>query len=553
MKRIYLLTFISLLIFNLLSAQYKVDSMCGTKVILDENGKLLARYHHEVPGAAYPMVVKLAVEYYRNCPVDPRNNLPFYMTSSTIRKTNDGKYIPHGWAHNSICVFAGVMQGIGIDWRNYTGDESVIDFLRKELDHQLQYGTTPPDWEWSNVPYASSESGNIIYDGVSTYDTAVSIERRGRGDGSYVLEVDKIGDMGMAYLKFYQITGEKKYLEAAINCADALAKHVRVGFHTEGINWEKQVFTPPWAFRVKAKTGSIDEDYTSHVVDNLRLLEELIRIKDRIQLPEGKTTAYQRASDITWMWLYSLEGPIKTSIWKGYFEDVPWDLDNVNRVNISPMEFARYLIRKPEKDPNISVTVPSLILWVKNTFGEPGMNAINEQTSCYEPMGSHTARYASICAMWYEFTGDEWFKEEAYRYFNHATYMTAPDGFVYVGHTWGGSAWFSDGYGDYIRHFMEGIAAVPEWAPAGENHLLRSSSVIKKINYLTNKISYVTYDSESNDVLRLVRKPKSVSINGKVLSETNGRNKPGWTWKPLDEGGVMKLLHSGGENIEILL
>ena len=184
------------------------------------------------------------------------------------------------------------------------------------------------------------------------------------------------------------------------------------------------------------------------------------------------------ASKIVWDWLYSVEGPIKTSIWKGYFEDIRWDPINLNRVNNSPMEFARYLMKNPDKDKNLHITIPALIWWVKNTFGEKDMHAINEQTGCYMPMGSHTARYASICAMWYELSGDKWFKEEAYRHFNHATYMTEPDGIVQVGHNWGGEIWFSDGYTDYIRHFMEGLAAVPEWAPSGENHLLRSSSII---------------------------------------------------------------------------
>ena len=55
----------------------------------------------------------------------------------------------------------------------------------------------------------------------------------GRGDGSFSLEIDKIGEMGIAYLKFYQLSGEAKYLKAAINCADALVKHVRTGVHSK--------------------------------------------------------------------------------------------------------------------------------------------------------------------------------------------------------------------------------------------------------------------------------------------------------------------------------
>ena len=47
----------------------------------------------------------------------------------------------------------------------------------------------------------------------------------GRGDGVGFLEPDKIGELGYAYLLFYEVTLEDKYLQAALRCADALAKH----------------------------------------------------------------------------------------------------------------------------------------------------------------------------------------------------------------------------------------------------------------------------------------------------------------------------------------
>ncbi len=59
--------------------------------------------------------------------------------------------------------------------------------------------------------------------------------------------------------------------------------------------------------------------------------------------------------------------------------------------------------------------------------------------------------------------------------------MAEPDGVVQTGHNWGDEIWFSDGYTDYIRHFMEGLAAIPEWVPVG-NHLLKSSSAVQKMS-----------------------------------------------------------------------
>ena len=552
MKVLFVTIILLLALFS--KAQYKVDSMCGAKVNLDKEGKLLARYEPQTPGAAYAIAVKLAVDFLKSCPVSPKNNLPLYLTHCSMYRDGKGGYVGSDWPHNPVVVNSGLVQSLAIDWRNYSGDESVVAIARKALDHQIDFGTTPANWEWAGVPYASSDAGAVIYQGASRFDTARTNENRGRGDGSFVLECDKIGEMGIHYVKFYQITGEEKYLTAALRCADALARHVRKsGNGSGGLDWKKLAITSPWPFRVRAETGEVLEDYTSHVVDNLRLLDELLRIKDRIKLPEEKAVAYRNASDITWGWLYSSEGPVKTAIWKGYFEDIRFDSINLNRVNNSPMEFARYLIKHPERDKEISTTAPALIWWVKNTFGEKGMNAINEQTGCYLPMGSHTSRYASINALWYEHTRDRWYKEEAYRFFNHASYMAEPDGVVQTGHNWGAEIWFSDGYTDYIRHFMEGLAAVPEWASAGESHLLKSSSVVQKINYGPQQISYQTYDVYANEVLRLASKPIAVKVGGTVIKETKSTTAEGWTWEPLSAGGVVRILHKREGTVSISL
>ncbi len=552
MHKALILQFIFIGMFFCASAQYKIDTMCGAKVMLDKNGKLLSRYEPQTPGAGYVKAVELAVGFWKNCPLSKENNLPLYITHCSMYRDGKGGFFGSSWPHNPIVVNAGMVQSLAIDWRNYSGDESMLDIARKGLDHQIKYGTTHADWEWASAPYASSEAGETIYDGASKFDTAVTEENIGRGDGSFVLEVDKIGEMGIHYLKFYQITSEKKYLDAAVQCADALAKHVRKGKNdNRGLYWPKLEITSPWPFRVKAEKGNVTEEYTSHVVENLRLMDELIRIKDREKLPPEKVAAYQKASEIVWYWLYTSEGPLKTSIWKGYFEDIRIDPINLNRVNNSPMEFARYLIKYPQRDANITTTVPALIWWVKNTFGEPGMNAINEQTGCYQPMGSHTARYASICALWYERTGDEWFKEEAFRNFNHATYMAEPDGVIQTGHNWGSEIWFSDGYTDYVRHFMEGLAAIPEWVPAG-NHVLKSTSTVQKIKYESNKVSFTTFDVQSEVVMRLASKPKLVTVSGVELNQISQLNTDGYVWKKLDKGGVLKIKYSAGNEVEVI-
>ena len=290
------LPFFLLLFFQNTYSQYKVDSMCGAKVNLDKNGKLLARYQPDVPGASYVKGVQMAVDFLKKCPVSATNKLPLYLTHCSMYRDGKGGFVGSTWPHNPIVVNGGLVQSLAIDWRNFSGDEAMIAIAKQALDHQLKFGTTPASWEWANVPYASSEAGEIIYDGASRFDTAVTDENKGRGDGSYVLECDKVGEMGIHYLKFYEITLDEKYLQAAIDCADALAKHVRTGTNNaNGINWQNLELTSPWAFRVRAEKGEVLEQYTSHVVENLRLLDELLRIKANIKLGAEKIVAYKKS------------------------------------------------------------------------------------------------------------------------------------------------------------------------------------------------------------------------------------------------------------------
>lgn len=519
---------------------------------LDAQGNLQAWYKPDVPGAAYTHVARLASEFIKDgTPIDPASGLPLYYISCCfqgphIRNQEDfDKGITwEDWMHNPACVFAGLLQSLVLDYRVYSGDASYIDLVRGMLDYQLENGTTPPDWPWANVPYASSDPGATIYQGATRW------ENEGfRGDGLHGIEPDKVGELGIAYLKFYEVTMESRYLEAAIHCANALATHVKDEVEDAGPFAATQTSRSPWPFRVNARTGVVIDNYCSNVIEPIRLFDELIRIRDRIEM-DIPIDSYKNARDLAWEWLYSKHGPMKTSVWNAYFEDITNDPDQTNRVQITPMETARYLIKNPDMDPNLQINIPALIYWVASAFATDGMDAIKEQSWCYEPMGSHTARFASICALWYEYTGENRYKELAYRYFNLATYMTDPNGVVRVGPSWPGS-WFSDGYGDYIRHFMEGVAAIPEWAPAGENHLLKSTSVVQDIQYSPEQISLRTFDPDGKLTFRLASKPDKVLVGNKVIKEIRSEQDTGWIWISLKNGGVLKVFYSTDNNVRI--
>ena len=239
------------------------------------------------------------------------------------------------------------------------------------------------------------------------------------------------------------------------------------------------------------------------------------------------------------------------NVWSQYFEDVGIQgsyNSNLNQYNA--MMVARYLLLHPEYDANWETHARGLITWVENTFLQPwfGANTIREQQEFFLAMGSHTSRYASVNALLYEKTGDLVAKEKAYRSFNWATYMCRSNGISIDGPDIN-NQWFTDGYADYIRHFMTGVGAVPEWSPANQTHLVRSTSVIKNITYGANTLSYTTFDTASTEVLHISFNPVTITANGSVLPHRSDLTQPGWTLDVATK--TLRIYHGAATQIVI--
>jgi len=482
-----------------------VIAINGHEIRLDEGEGLL-------PWREYDDIVSLAMEFIRRCPKDPATGLPWYLAYSCFW-TDPPR--PVDWPDNPAGKFGMASEAL-LRYYAYSGQDWTIEVLETMLDRLIEFHT-PTSFAWPQVPFASAEPGKGVYFGA-------------RADGHFVTEPDKIAQAALAYLALYKSTGEEGYLLHAQGCADVLAEKIRPG----------DEHNSPWPFRVDVRDGRIVEAYSSHVVASIRLFDELLHLSP--EAPE----AYRQARHLAWNWLVSY--PLRNHIWKGYFEDIRLDPENMNRDQYSPLETARYLLLHPESDPEWQAHARELIEWVCTTLGaDPFYKAIpiHEQLYCYHVMGSHTARYASLCALLAEKSGDEAFAERSLRGFNWATYMADDEGLVRVGidrPDYYNQCWFTDGYFDYVPHFIEGMASLPETAPAQVDHLLRSSSVIQQIAYRPMQIRYRTYDAEAFERLRLSFIPKVVRVGGKPISPTEvDRPESGWDFDP--ELGVLNVHH----------
>jgi hypothetical protein len=510
-------------------------TLAGHPVVLDGEQKILS--WAEPRSAPYPAVVRLAWERLLTGFAPEDNGLPTWLTYCCF----DGQTLRGGsWPHNPASLYAGLAQGAAA-YHAYSGDGRVIDLMRRVLDHQIAYGTTPSDpaWAWPAVPYASADPGAVRYRGAHDFRFADPKDppKLGRGDGYGVIEPDKLGELGVGYLTVYELTGDARYREAALACARALARHVRPGDSLHS----------PWPFRVVAETGAVREEYCANLAPTLRLFDELTR------LGIGEVDEWQRARQLAWDWLLAF--PVKNDVWANYFEDLPWLPKNANLNQYAPAEWARYVLLNPGRDPEWRDHAGRALAFVERTFGgdtpkekgrQWGAVTISEQTEYLYKMGSHTARFGSVLALWHQKTGDPSAREKAFRSLNWASYMCDERGVVRVGPV-EQSFWFSDGYGDYLRHFMAGLAAVPEWAPAGEDHLLGSSSVVSEVAYAPGLVRYQTFDDAGEEVLRLSFAPGKVSADGRALSRT--ASGVGFSYDP--KTGVLRVRRERARSVTL--
>ena len=376
--------------------------------------------------------------------------------------------------------------------------------------------------------------------------------------GEGYLQPDKAGSFGYELVHLYKKTGDEKYLDAAIKIANTLASKVQPG---DSVN-------SPWPFKVHAVNGEtgilvdqvvwyegMDKDlkknnkknkkssYTTFWTGTLNLFNELA------QLNKGDSAAYKNAFAIGAKWLRDY--PAKTNRWGPFFEDIPrWSDTQINAIT-----YVMFIMEHSELDPDWKKTVNIIFQWVYRELGNReyikyGVVPTDEQTAYRKPGNSHSARQASIELMYWEKTGDTTYVRNAVRQLNWATYMVDHDGKNFYPTN---AIWMTDGYGDYVRHYLRAMAAAPQLAPDNADHLLRSSSIVRNIQYQPSSIFYSTFDEASKEIFRLRARPKEIKVNDIDLQEIDDTGSAGWIWQSLDKGGILTIRHSQGNKISITM
>jgi hypothetical protein len=163
-----------------------------------------------------------------------RQRLPYYFCCFDFDRATFELFPEWHWA-NSTGYLRAMMQGFVERLYPYTGDPHTLEFLQNFVDYELEHGLTPEGYAWAQVPYPSANPGSRRYTGWSEH-------------GEDFVEPHVVGEDGYAYLRLFEMTGNTKYLRAAIRCAEALAKNYKVGDERNS----------PWPYRCFARDGRID-------------------------------------------------------------------------------------------------------------------------------------------------------------------------------------------------------------------------------------------------------------------------------------------------------
>lgn len=491
-------------------------------------------------GESYDTVLMLVWDFWSKMAIDS-NGLKYYLNHQVWKPEHD-------------------MRGLGGDQINmalsswtllyaYTGNPFVLQNMKYLADNYLERSLSDSISKWPYLPYPYN---TIVHSG--RYDGDM---RNGKG----ITQPDKAGNFGYELINLYKITSDQKYLEAAKKIAHTLIAHVVPGNENKS----------PLPFRVNAKTGESGflffsnmsgkkvepALYTSNWACTMMLFEELktLDVANKDNYEKSFTTI------LNWMKAY----PLKTNKWGPFFEDISgWSDTQTNAIT-----FSQFMMNHQEYFPDWKTEVEEIFKWVykilgNKSWGKYGVIVVNEQTEYQVPGNSHTSRQAAAELQYVSLTGNNSRKENAIRQLNWVTYMVDFDGKNRYPQD---DIWLTDGYGDYVRHYLRAMAAFPELSPSDEEHILYSSSIIQQVEYknqiVTNlvpanpdnkniRLRYTTYDNTGIEKIHLLNKPMQVMLGRKAVPEINNLTNEGYKWEPLRNGGILTISRVDANEITII-
>lgn len=521
----------------------------GNPAVADRHGVIAPWYRGQ--NGQFDHRIRIAAETMKRYPwTGPPKaavSAPDYVFNGHWNIDQDGAItpaVPRDWDDGDLGQRASYIIGSLIDYYRYSGDPAVFTRIAAMADYLIDYCQTGGDHGWPNMLIS-----------VPTFGVHYGRCRLGASDdlaaGQGKIQLDNLAQVGIEFVRAYELTGNRRWFDAARHWADLLAR-----------NRSREPGSPPWGrYANNAGGPGMNGLQTGGVAIVLAFLDEVIRAG---YTGEGNSLIAAREAGRAYLRDSLLPAWYLKDTWGRNF----WDWECPVQDLYGTEYPVQYMLDHKDAFPNWKQDARNILtLFLNHAAVSPTSNAdvfhgawaYPESSGCcgrslwYSPMelAASFARYGVEA-------GSDWAREIARRSQLLATYdprsdgqsMDLIDGGVLVNRTW-----FKIAHPMALKYVLRTVAWLPEIMGANrENHIVRSSGVVTSVQYGAGAVAYSTFDAPpgSIDVLRLAYTPASVAANGAPLERREDLERNGYTVRTLAGGdAIITIRHDGATRISV--
>ncbi len=456
---------------------------------------------------------------------------PAYIYNGLWEIQPDGAIRPkplNDW-HNGDLVQRGAYAMLGlVDYYRYRGDPAALAHISMIADVVLNNCQTDANHPWPRFLISVPSQG----------------EPYGKANPQGMMQLDLVGLFGLALVRSYEVTGNPEWLGAASHWAEVLADHR-----------SRQPGTPPWNRYANPLDVRWNDIQTGGVVMLLNFFDELVRVgyvgRDRVVV-QARDAARAYLRDVL------LPRWLENDTWGREY----WDWEHqVQGESYSEM-VPRYMMANASIFPNWRADARNIAsLYLQRASVSTNSNADVYSGAWAYPEGSQccgrSLSYApmQVGAAFAEYgvrADSPWARELARRQFLLATYDAHETGVVEDGIDGGqvvAADWFQIAHALPLKYVLDAMGWLPaQLGPNRENHIVRSSAVVRRVDYRAGRVSYETYDSPPSTVvlLRLAFLPSRITADQHPLKRRPASSGLGYALQELPNGDCLVTLRHDG-------
>ena len=527
------------------------DRVLGHETVEDEYGVIAPWYKGQ--NGQFDNRVRIAAETIKRYPWVTKEKAiavsPEFVFNTRWHIAEDGSItIPKmdDWTNGDIAQNAARVVNALVEYYQYSGDPAAIALVTVVADTILRSCLSGESNSWPLFPISVPVKGKPY----------------GKCDQHGWMQLDIAAELGVALLRAYQMTGNKRWLDAVTHWGELLADRRN-----------RKPGAEPWPRYANAEDvfhwSADDDDTKKHwntarsgnklggsITYVLSLYDELIRLGQK-----GANNSFEAARDAGTAYLRDELLPqwSANATW-GYNY---WDWEAPVQLQTTTDWAMRYLMAHKDVFPNWQNDVRNILsLFLNHTSANPesrsetysGAWAFPESLSC---CGSSLAwgpmELALDFAQYGVEAGSEWGRELARRMAIFSTYDALETGVVRDGIDGSDRVagnWFKSTHPSALFWVLKTMGWLPEILGANrENHIMRSSGVVNAVTYRKGRVTYSTFDAPkgTREVLRLSFSPTRVTACGEEL-----RKGSSYTNEALQGGDSIVTVFHAGCNVVVI-